>query len=197
MLRSFLQSSYVLTRQLCSPLSLLCSSSSDAQQSCLWQIWGDTLCGVPPCLLWVQVVPHGTPCVDVGQELLIVSGRQRPAGAERAESTSPLLRGFSSQWGRGGCLPQPESPGNPAAQGLLAFSPAEQGRLAGVDVAGGTKTGGSGVRVGGVGCWGGGQWRRRPCAPASVRGKIGEGAAFEASSTASHNGEVLVRFCRA
>lgn len=53
----------------------------------------------------------------------MVSGRQRPAGAEWAESTSPLLRGFSSQWGRGGCLPQPESPSNPAAQGLLCVFP--------------------------------------------------------------------------
>lgn len=125
----------------------------------------------------------------------MVSGRQRLAGAERAESTSPLLRGFSSQWGRGGCLPQPESPGNPAAQGLLAFSPAEQGRLAGIDSVRGTKTGRSGVR--GVGCWGRRQWRRRLCVPASVRGKIGKAAAFEASSAANHNGEAVAQFCRA
>lgn len=130
----------------------------------------------------------------------MASGRQRLAGAERAESTSPLLRGFSSQWGRGGCLPQPESPGNPAAQGLLAFSPAEQGRLAGMDSVRGTRRGRSRVKVRGAACWGGRQWRRRPCAHASVRYQTGKAAAFEAfeaSSAASHDGEVVVGFCRA
>lgn len=78
-------------------------------------------------------MPHGAPSVDVGQQPLMVSGWQRPVGAEQAESTSPLLRGFSSQWGGGGCLPQPESPGNPAAMGLLAFPAAEWGRLEGTD----------------------------------------------------------------
>lgn len=137
-----------------SPLSLLPSGSSDAQQSCLWQTWGGhPVWGTPLPPMGASSVP-GTPSVDVGQELLMVSGRQRPAGAERAENTSPLLRGFSSQWGRGGCLPQPESPGNPAAQGLLAFSPAEQGRLAGIGSVRGTKTGRSGVRVRGDGCRG-------------------------------------------
>lgn len=91
----------------------------------------------PPYLLGVQVVPCGAPSVDVGQQPLMVSGRQRPAGAERAESTSPLLRGFSSQWGGGGCLPRPESPSNPAAIGLLAFPPrpgqAGRGRFGGGD----------------------------------------------------------------
>lgn len=51
------------------------------------------------------------------------------AGAERAESTSPLLRGFSSQWGGGGCLNPPVIP-QPAG-GLLASPPAEQGRFGG------------------------------------------------------------------
>lgn len=43
------------------------------------------------------------------------------AGAERAESTSPLLRGFSSQWGGGGCLNPPVIPQPPG--GLLASPP--------------------------------------------------------------------------
>lgn len=80
-------------------------------------------------------------------------------------------------------------------RGSFVFSPAEQNRLAEMHSVGGIKTGRRRVR--GVGCWGGRQWRRRPCAHDSVRGKIDEAAVLESSSTASHNGETVAWFCRA
>lgn len=91
-------------------------------------------------------MPHNTPTVDVGQQLLMVSDRQRPAGAERAERTSPLLRGFSSQWGGGGCLPRPESPVIPLPRGSSPF-PSRAGQ-AGRGTFRRTEAEGSGARVG-------------------------------------------------
>lgn len=127
---SFLQGNYVLSRDLmplsaCFPPAPMLPSKAACGQAG----------GGPLCFLWEQAVLHGSPKVAVGQQPLMAAGWQRAVGAEQAESTSPLLRGFSSQWG-GGCLPQPESPSNPPAHGLLLSPPAKWGRLAGAHLEG-------------------------------------------------------------